>query len=335
MESKLTAMNKHLALIIFRRLITSLLVLFLLISLVFIIVRLSPGDPAQKFLSPDLDQKLYKEISESYQLNEPIIAQYFAFLKNIVCGELGVSYSYRVSVSSVIADYLPFTILFSMISFLFQIAISLLLVIISLKKPDGFVDRILSTGSNVVYAVPVFLSSVFLIYLFSYQLDIFSSSGLRSFNFDSLTFAGKVLDYAKHLTLPFVAISLTGVPIYYKYLRDSIYGNMKSNYVINLKAFGLERGKILRNHVLPNSVNSVIAVAGIELGILLGGALIVETIFSLPGMGQLTMNAVLARDYPLIIGCSLIAGIMIIVTTFLADILRVIFDKRLIKDLLT
>lgn len=335
MESKLTAMNKSLALIIFRRLITSLLVLFLLISLVFIIIRLSPGDPAQKFLSPDLDPKLYKEISETYQLNEPIIAQYFTFLKNIVSGELGVSYSYRVSVTSVVAEYIPFTILFSMISFLLQIFISLLLVMVSLKKPNGFMDKILSLGSNVVYAVPVFLSSVFLIYLFSYQLDIFSSSGVRSFNFDSLTITGKVLDYVKHLTLPLIAISLTGIPIYYKYLRDSIYGNMKSNYVMNLKTYGLERGKILSKHVLPNSVNSVIAVAGIELGILLGGALIVETIFSLPGMGQLTMNAVLARDYPLIIGCTLTAGIMIIVTTFLADFLRAILDKRLIKDLLT
>ena len=328
-------MNKNLAFIFLRRLFTSILVLFLLISLVFIIIRISPGDPAQKFLSPDLDPKLYEEISESYNLNQPIIEQYLVFIKNIFTGELGVSYSYRESVTEVISEYLPFTIIFSLLSFHLQIIISILLVLFSLRKLNSFIDRSLSMGSNVIYAVPVFLSSLFLIYLFSYQLNIFSSSGLRSFNFESLTFIGKLLDYAKHLTLPLIAISFTGIPIYYKYLRDSIHGNMQSNYVMNLRSVGVKESIILRKHILPNSVNSVIAVAGVELGILLGGALIVETIFSLPGMGQLTMNAVLARDYPLIIGCTLTAGVLILITTFIADVLRVIIDKRLIKDLLT
>ena len=124
---------------------------------------------------------------------------------------------------------------------------------------------------------------------------MFSSSGLRSFNFDELSVIEKILDYAKHLLLPLIAISLTGIPIFYKYLRDSIISNMNSPYVLNLNAIGIKNKEIILKHVLPNSLNSVIAVAGVELGILLGGAVIVETIFSLPGMGQLTMNAVLAR----------------------------------------
>lgn len=328
-------MNKGITIILFRRFLTSLLVLFLMISLVFVIIRFSPGDPAQKYLSPNLNPKLHEEISKSYQLDRPVLEQYLAFIKNIFTGDFGSSYSYRKSVTSVISRYLPFTILFSLMAFLIQIIVSMFLVYISVIKQNGFIDRFLSSLSNVAYAVPVFISSVFLIYILSYQLNLFSSSGIHSFNFDELSFFDQILDYAKHLTLPLIAISLTGIPIYYKYLRDSIVSNFKSSYAVNLESLGMNFKEILIKHILPNSINSVIAIAGVELGILLSGALIVETIFSLPGMGQLTMNAVLARDYPLIIGCTITAGIMILITTLLADIIRALLDKRLLKEMLT
>jgi len=328
-------MRKSKSIIFIRRILSSILVLFLLISFVFIIIRLSPGDPAQKYLSPKLSPKLHEEISNSYQLDRSIAKQYFAFVKNIFVGDFGISYTYRKSVVSVIGEYLPFTFFFSLTAFGIQIIISTLLVYFSIKYRDGFVDRILSTSSMVIYAVPVFLSSIFLIYILSYKFNMFSSSGIRSFNFDELSLFGKILDYIKHLLLPIIAISLTGIPIFYKYLRDSIISNLNSLYVLNLNSLGIQRKEIVLKHVLPNSVSSVIAIAGVELGILLGGAIIVETIFSLPGMGQLTMNAVLARDYPLIIGCTITAGVLILFVNLVADIVRVSVDKRLLTDLMT
>lgn len=328
-------MKKSKSIILIRRILSSILVLFLLISFVFIIIRLSPGDPAQKYLSPKLSPKLHEEISKSYQLDKSIVEQYIAFVKNISVGEFGISYTYRKQVVSVIGEYLPFTLFFSLTSFGIQIIISTLFVYFSIKYRDGLIDRILSTSSMVIYAVPVFLSSIFLIYIFSYKINMFSSSGIRSFNFDELSLLGKMLDYIKHLLLPLIAISLTGIPIFYKYLRDSIITNLNSLYVLNLNLLGIKKKEIILKHVLPNSISSIIAIAGIELGILLGGAIIVETIFSLPGMGQLTMNAVLARDYPLIIGCTITAGILILFVNLIADIVRVSIDKRLIEDLMT
>ena len=328
-------MKKNKSIIFIRRILSSILVLFLLISFVFIIIRLSPGDPAQKYLSPKLSPKLHEEISNSYQLDRSIAEQYFAFVKNIFVGDFGISYTYRKPVVSVIGEYLPFTFFFSLTAFGIQIIISTLLVYFSIKYRDGFVDRILSTSSMVIYAVPVFLSSIFLIYIFSYKFNMFSSSGIHSFNFDELSLFGKILDYIKHLLLPIIAISLTGIPIFHKYLRDSIISNLNSLYVLNLNSIGIPKKEIILQHVLPNSVNSVIAIAGVELGILLGGAIIVETIFSLPGMGQLTMNAVLARDYPLIIGCTITAGVLILFVNLMADIVRVSIDKRLLTDLMT
>lgn len=328
-------MKKSKLIIFIRRILSSILVLFLLISFVFIIIRLSPGDPAQKYLSPKLSPKLHEEISNSYKLDSSIAEQYFVFVKNIFVGDFGVSYTYRKSVVSVIGEYLPFTFFFSLTAFGIQIIISILFVYFSIKYRDGFIDRILSTGSMVIYAIPVFLSSIFLIYIFSYKFNMFSSSGIRSFNYDELSLIGKILDYIKHLLLPFIAISLTGIPIFYKYLRDSIISNLNSLYVLNLNSLGIKKREILLKHVLPNSLNSVIAIAGVELGILLGGAIIVETIFSLPGLGRLTMNAVLARDYPLIIGCTITAGVLILIVNLIADIIRVSIDKRLLRDLMT
>lgn len=328
-------MKKSKSIIFIRRVLSSILVLFLLISFVFIIIRLSPGDPAQKYLSPKLSLKLHEEISDSYHLDRSIGEQYFAFVKNVFIGDLGVSYTYRKPVVTVIGEYLPFTFFFSLTAFGIQIIISSLLVYFSIKYKDGFIDRILSTSSMVIYAVPVFLSSIFLIYIFSYKLNMFSSSSIRSFNFEELSLIEKILDYIKHLLLPIVAISLTGIPIFYKYLKDSINSNLNSLYVLNLNSLGVQKKEIMLKHVLPNSVSAVIAIAGIELGILLGGAIIVETIFSLPGMGRLTMNAVLARDYPLIIGCTITAGVLILIVNLIADIIRVSIDKRLLRDLMT
>lgn len=328
-------MKKSKSIIFLRRILSSLLVLFLLVTFVFIIIRLSPGDPSQKYLSPKLSMELHKEISNSYQLDKSIAEQYFAFVKNIFLGDLGISYSYRKSVVSVIGEYLPFTIVFSLIAFIIQLLISVLLVYLSINYKDRAIDKILQSSSFVIYAIPVFLSSVFLIYLFSYNINLFSSSGLRSFNFEEFSFFEKILDYAKHMTLPLIAVSLTGIPIYYKYLRDAIISNMNSNYVLILDSIGVEKKKIIFKHVLPNSINAVIAVAGIELGILLGGAVIIETIFSLPGMGHLSMNAVLERDYPLIIGCTITAGVLMLCVNIIADICRVLIDKRLLKELMT
>ena len=327
-------MKNNKSILFLRRFLSSLLVLFLLITFVFIIIRLSPGDPSQKYLSPKLSPKLHEEISISYQLDKSITTQYIAFVKNIFIGDLGTSYSYRRSVISVISDYLPFTIIFSIMAFVLQILLSLLLLYFSIRYKYKLLDKLLINSTSAIYAIPVFLSSVFLIYIFSYNFNIFSSSGIRSFNFDELSIFEKFLDYLNHLVLPLLAISLTGIPIYFKYLRDIIISNLNSNYVLSLTSMGMNRRKIIIGHVLPNSISAVIAVAGVEIGILLGGALIIETIFSLPGMGQLTMNAVLERDYPLIIGCTITVGILILVVNFIADIGRVLVDKRLLKELM-
>ncbi len=324
-------MKKELTKVLFKRVSTSLVVLFLLITFVFFLLRISPGDPSQKFISPRLSPELVKKVKESFDLNSPLLYQYKAFVINLAQGDLGISYNYRMPVVSVIEEYLPFTLIFASLSFIIQILSGFLLALITVKKRDGLLDRAISKISLATYATPSFVIGVILIFLFSEKLKVFPSSGLRSFDAGSFSFLQSLTDYISHLVLPIITLSLPGIAIYFKYLRDNLEDVYNKQFVINMRALGFTEKVITRKHVIPNAINPLISVAGIELGILFSGALITEVIFALPGMGRLTINAILTRDYPLVIGCSIVAGILIILSNLAADIIRASLDKRLIK----
>jgi peptide/nickel transport system permease protein len=313
-----------------KRIISSAIILFLIITFVFFLIRLSPGDPSQKFISPNLSPQLAEQVKESLNLDEPLYLQYFGFLTGAVRGDLGVSYNFRRNVVSVIMDYLPFTFLFVTLSFILQLIVSFGLAIKSVKKINGFLDKTLSKLTLFFYAAPVFVTGVFLVFIFSELLNLFPSSGLISYDFQDYSFLGKLLDYFVHLILPVITLSLIEVAIFYKYLRDNLEDVYNKLFVLNLRANGISEKHILLRHVIPNAINPLITIAGIELGIMLGGTLITEVVFGLPGMGRLTINAILTRDYPLVIGCSLIAGALIIIANLAADIAKAVLDKRLL-----
>ena len=327
-------MKKEILQLLFRRIFTSIIILFLLISFLFFLLRISPGDPSLKFISPDLSPKLAAKIRDSFNLNSSLVDQYKAFLINLVRGNFGISYTYRMPVLSVIKDYLPFTLIFSSISFLIQILAGFFLALFSVKKINGVFDKTISKLSLIAYAIPSFVLGVSLILVFSSALNLFPSSGLSSFDFSSFSFFQRLSDYAFHLVLPLITLSLSGVAVYYKYLRENLEDVYNNTFVLNLRAHGFTEREITRKHVIPNAINPLISVAGVELGLLFGGALVTEVIFGLPGMGRLTVNAILSRDYPLVIGCTFISGVLVILSNLAADLIKVRVDKRFIKSTL-
>ena len=275
-----------------------------------------------------------KALSEKFLLNEPVIEQYFAFLSNAIKGDLGLSYNYRQPVLKVVWEYFSFTFVFSIISLSIQILFSFSIALFVSRRKNKLINKGISNLSLFLYSIPSFVLGVFLIYLFSVTLNIFPISGLKSLNYDSFSFIGKIFDQLWHIFLPLITLSAAGTAMFYKYIKEGMDEVLHQTYVLNLKASGLGEKDILRKHVIPNALSPLISVAGIELGVLLGGALITEVIFSLPGMGRLTIDSILSRDYPLIIGCVLTAGAVMILANFLADIIKIIFDKRLLKGLL-
>ena len=324
-------MKNKISKLLAKRIFSSIIILFLIITFIFFLVRLSPGDPTSKFISPTLSPQLAEKVKESLNLNQPLHMQYIGFLESAVRGDLGISYNFRRDVVSVVLDYLPFTILFVTISFIIQMIISFGLAVKSVKKINGFLDRILSKLTLFFYAAPVFVTGVFLVFIFSELLNIFPSSGLKSYDFQELSFIEKVFDYLLHLFLPIITLSFIEIAIFYKYLRDNLEDVYNKLFVLNLRANAVSEKTILYKHIIPNAVNPLITIAGIELGIMLGGTLITEVVFGLPGMGRLTIDSILTRDYPLVIGCSLVAGALIVFVNLIADIIKAMLDKRLLE----
>ena len=316
------------------RFLSSVLTLFLLVSFLFIIIRLSPGDPTDKYISAKLGTELSEKIAEKFSLNQPITDQYFAFVSNVFSGDMGVSYNYRLPVFEVIWEYFSFTLVFASISFILQIILSIWLALLVIKKQKRWLDNFVANASLLAYSVPAFVLGVALIYVFSVGFNLFPISGLKSLDYDYLPFFSQVLDKLHHLFLPLITLSAAGVALFYKYIKESMDELKNQTFVLNLRASGLDEKIILKNHILPNAIRPLISVAGIELGILLGGALITEVIFSLPGMGRLTVDSIFSRDYPLVIGCVFTAGAVMIVANFLADIIKLKLDKRLVKGIL-
>jgi peptide/nickel transport system permease protein len=327
-------LQRRILLLVLKRLFSSLLVLFLMVCFIFILLRISPGDPSLKFVSPELSPDLAQKVKESFGLNKPIFTQFVQFISNIFSGNFGVSYDFRKPVVDVIKNYLLFTVTFSLICFIIQLTVSYFLALLSIKKMNGFIDRLLGKTSLVLYAIPSFVIGVFLILIFSEKLKLLPASGLVSYDAESLSGGAKLADYILHLILPVITLSLGGIAVFYKYLRDNLDEVFNKPFVLNLYAYGLSKKEITKKHVIPGAISPLISIAGVELGILFSGALITEVIFGLPGMGRLTVNAILSRDYPLVIGCTFISGVLIIISNFLADLLKAKIDKRSVSGML-
>ena len=305
-----------------------------MVCFIFILLRISPGDPSLKFVSPELSPNLAQRVKESFGLNKTVFEQFVQFITNIFSGNFGISYDFRKSVVDVMKNYLLFTVTFSLISFIIQLTVSYFLALLSIKKMNGFIDRLLGKTSLVLYAIPSFVIGVFLIYIFSEKLKLLPASGLISYGAESLSGIEKFTGYVLHLILPLITLSLGGIAVFYKYLRDNLDEVFNKPFVLNLYGYGLSKKEITRKHVIPGAISPLISVAGVELGVLFSGALITEVIFGLPGMGRLTVNAILSRDYPLVIGCTFVSGVLIIVSNFLADMLKAKLDKRLVSGML-
>ena len=327
-------MKSDIVKILFTRFLSSVLTLFLLVSFLFIIIRLSPGDPTDKYISAKLGSELSEKIAEKFSLNQPVTDQYLSFVSNIFMGDMGVSYNYRLPVFEVIWEYFSFTLVFASISFILQMSLSIWLALWVIKKRKKWLDKFVTNSSLFIYSIPAFVLGVALIYVFSVSFNLFPISGLKSLDYDYFPYFSQVLDKLHHLVLPLITLTAAGVALFYKYIKESMDDVLHQTFVINLRASGVDENIILRKHVIPNALRPLISVAGVELGILLGGALITEVIFSLPGMGRLTVDSIFSRDYPLVIGCVFTAGAVMILASFLADIIKLKIDKRLVKGIL-
>ena len=300
-----------------------LIVTLLLVSLlVFAAFSIIPGDTARVMLGPDASQAQVDLLRTQLGLDKPLVVRYFSWLLGILTFNPGTSYAYNMNVGTLIAQRLPVTLGMSAIAMLMVILISYPLAVLSARKPGRLGDQICSVIGHVLFAIPPYVASLLLIMLAS---SVFSLLTVGTYVTPAEDFAG----YVGCLLLPSFAVALPKIAMSFKFLRSSIIEQRASDYVRTSKSHGLSDLKILVRHVLPNSNVSSITIISIILSDILGGSLIVEQVFNLPGLGRLLLSAISRRDFPLLSGIVFYLAFITVLLYFLSDIAAAISDPRI------
>jgi peptide/nickel transport system permease protein len=300
-----------------------------LLTVTFFVIHLAPGDPTSFYTQGDIDPKYAANLRRSFGLDEPLYIQYLDWLANTVQGDLGISFSANTPVKSLILDTIPNTLLLTGFALLFNFFFGMVIGIISAVHRGTRLDHGIMIVSLFLYSIPEFWLGLMLILFFSDVIPWLPSSGMQSPLADFLPPIEYALNVAQHLMMPVFVLGFASAAATGRYMRGSMLEVIQQDYIRTARAKGLPERVVIGKHALKNAMLPIVTLLGLSLPFLLGGAVIVETVFAWPGMGKLTVDAIFTRDYPLIVGCTLVAGVMVIVGNLLADIFCAIVDPRI------
>ncbi|MBN9659192.1 MAG: ABC transporter permease [Acidobacteria bacterium] len=310
-------------------------------TILFFVVHMAPGDPINLYLQKHREQfatgrpfdpELEKAIRRKYGLDRPLPEQYLIWLGSLARGDLGESFQYRRSVSSLIAERVPYTLQLTVVALLSGAIVGIALGVVSAVKPYSFLDKFLTLTSVLVYSIPQFWLAVMCILVFAVSLNWMPISQTRSLDYTLLSAPAKVADRLWHLVLPVLVLMLGSAAGTARYMRNELLGVLNEEYVIAARARGLPESRVVLRHALRNAMMPIITIYGLELPFLVGGAVVVEKVFAWPGIGALAIDAVAARDYPVILATSLIAAVLVIAGNLLADVMYAVVDPRVSLD---
>ena len=303
--------------------------LLILVSLIsFFIIRLSPVDPlAELRLNPSISQETLNKEMKRLKLDKPIYIQYASWAKSFVQGDLGYT-SAGEKVSTKLKERIPNTLLLTSIVIFMTWIVGIPLGILAAIKKETAFDRILTVISSVGMAIPSFFFAILML-IFAVKTGWFPVGGLTSYDFNEMSFCGKIMDLSKHLVLPVIVlftISLSGLQ---RQMRANMLEVLDSDYVKFARAKGLSEGKVIFKHALRNAINPMITLLGFEFAGLLSGAALTEYVFQFPGLGRLILEAVMKSDINLVMASLMMGTIMLILGNLIADILLMIADPRI------
>jgi peptide/nickel transport system permease protein len=321
---------------IFKRLLLSVPLILGIVTATFFVVHLAPGDPMNMFIEEQrqrrVDPEVLELLREKYGLDQPIHIQYVRWLKNLAKGDLGESFRSRRPVRNMLLEAIPYTLQLTVLAILLDALIGISLGIVSAVKQYSKLDKTVTLGSLVVYAIPSFWLALMLIMVFSVNLGWFPTSQTRSIDYDQLSLIGKALDRAWHLVLPVLVMGVAGAAGTARYMRSRLLEVLNEEYVVAARASGFREKTVIVKHALRNAMIPIITIYGMSLPFLLGGATVIESVFAWPGMGRLTVNAVAGRDYPIIMATTMIAAILTVLGNLLADVSYAAVDPRVSYD---
>ncbi len=300
----------------------------------FFIIHLAPGKPTDVLtdMNPKVTPEMRERLEKYYGLDKPIMVQYGIWLKRIVKLDFGNSFSTdRRPVWDKIRERIPVTLGINVLSLILIFVVAVPIGIYSAIKRYALFEKATTVFVFVGFAAPSFWLALLLMILFGVKLDLLPISGITSLNFGDLSVLGKIADLAQHLALPVFVSAIGGLAGISRYMRSGMLEVIRQDYITTARAKGLPDRKVTYRHALRNALLPIVTILGLSVPGLIGGSVIFEQIFSIPGMGLLFYMSVMMRDYPLVMGILTIGAVLTLIGNMLADISYAIIDPRVRK----
>ncbi len=311
-----------------RRALTAIPILWLVFTLTFIVVHAVPGSVADLLDNPDLSPAAREAVRHRFGLDQPLPRQYLRWLEGAFTGDFGISFLYRQPVRRLLAQALPPTLMLTGTALLLDLILGIVLAVLGAARPRSWLDRTTTVLSLGVYGMPTFWLAGLAILFFSVQLGWLPSSHIHDLDAAAMPAWPRLLDLLKHLILPAGILGLSGAASTARYVRASLLDIRESRFLLAARARGIPRRRILWIHALRPALLPLVTLLGLSLPFLVSGSLVIEVIFSWPGMGRLLWTAAWARDIPVILAVTLLGATAVIAGNLLADTLYVIVDPR-------
>lgn len=297
-----------------RRILDSLLILLGITIVTFLLLYLLPADPARQIAGRSATVQTVENIREQLGLNLPLYEQYWRYLLNLLQGDLGRSYLQKTEVSELIMSRLPATLLLMAGAIVCELLLGISMGIIAALWRNSRTDRILTLVSFTSVSAPQFVVGILLLYVFAVKLHWAPIGGYGTFS---------------HLVLPALTLGFLGAGWYARMMRSSMIDVLEKDYVRTARSKGLSRTRILFRHVMPNALLPIVAMIGIDIGLFMSGIVVVESVFSWPGIGQLAWQAIQRVDIPIIMGVTLVSACAIVIGNLIADMVAPMIDPRI------
>jgi len=319
----------NLALHIMRQVANAIGLLFAVLVLNFCLIHAAPGDPAMVIAGEmgGASADVVAALRVKYGLDHSLIEQLFTYLSKVVAGDFGYSYYFNEPVVSLIAQRIPATLYLVVSALVISIGIGTLLGVISARKPNGLFSQAVTVASLAGYAAPVFWTGLMLLLLFGSVWPILPVSGMTDVARPKTGFA-HLMDIIQHLILPSVTLASVFVAQYSRLARVNMIDALTADYVRTARAKGLPERVVIGKHALRNTLIPIVTVAGLQFGHLFAGAVLVETVFSWPGMGRLVFDSILRRDYPTLLAVLFFSAVLVMAANIITDLVYRLIDPR-------
>ena len=305
-----------------KKFLTLIITLFIVSLLAFLAFQIIPGDPTTKLLGTEATEEARAELRAELGLDRPIPVRYLEWLTNFLRGDMGESYSYHMPVSDMLGEKLVITFLLTLLSFVFTIVLSIPLGILAGNIRSGWLDGLVTAIDQVVMSVPAFFIGILSCFFFGIVLKLFVPGDFVSYTQDWGAFLAYLIFPALSIAIPRIAMTV-------KMLRSAILQELGKDYVRTARSRGAGRGDILRRHVLKNALIPVITFLAVSAAEIMTGTIIIEQVFTIPGVGRLLLSSISNRDFPVVQAIVVIMAAWIVIVNFVADLLYQLVDPRL------